>query len=230
MNPAIDFITPMLAGLVSGFLVSIPVGPVNVTVMSEALTLGFRRPFLVGLGAVTAEAIYCGLALAGFQSVLSLPTVRTVMALVSFLVVTVLGFKYLLTQQRFGESTTLRVEQELEEKLHLHRGYWLGFGMTLGNPFILLVWGMMAAVLYAHGWVRPGVFSQLAMVGGMMGGGTLWFLTLSWATSRGHRRVSPEMLRLLTRVSGAFLLAAGGLLGAKLVQAVSVSDLFRPFH
>ena len=229
MNAATDFITPALAGLVSGFLVSIPVGPVNVTVMNEALTRGFRRPFLVGLGAVTAEAIYCGLALAGFQSVLSLPTVRTVMALVSFLVVTVLGFKYLLTQQRFGESTSLRVEQELEEKLHLHRGYWLGFGMTLGNPFILLVWGMLAAVLFAHGWVRPG-FSQLALVGGMMGGGTLWFLALSWATSRGHQRISPQTLRLLTRVSGAFLLGAGCLLGAKLVQAVSVSDLFRPFH
>jgi len=227
--PATDFITPVLAGLVSGFLVSIPVGPVNVTVMSEALTRGFLRPFLVGLGAVTAEAIYCGLALAGFQSVLAVPTVRAVMVLVSFLVVTVLGFKYLLTQGRFGDSTSLLVEQELEEKLHLHRGYWLGFGMTLGNPFILLVWGMLAAVLFEHGWVRAG-FSQLALVGGMMGGGTLWFLTLSWATSRGHQRVSPRTLRLLTRVSGGFLLGAGCMLGAKLVQAVSVSDLFRPFH
>lgn len=229
MIPATDFITPVLAGLVSGFLVSIPVGPVNVTVMSEALTRGFLRPFLIGVGAVTAEAIYCGLALAGFQSALSLPTVRAVMVLVSFLVVTVLGFKYLLTQGHFGDSTAMLVEQELEEKLHLHRGYWLGFGMTLGNPFILLVWGMLAAVLFEHGWVRPG-FSQLALVGGMMGGGTLWFLTLSWATSRGHRRVSPQTLRLLTRVSGGFLLGAGCLLGAKLVQAVSVSDLFRPFH
>ena len=230
MIPATDFITPVLAGLVSGFLVSIPVGPVNVTVMSEALTRGFRRPFMIGVGAVTAEAIYCGLALAGFQSVLTLPTVRTVMALVSFLVVTVLGLKYLLTQDRFGDSTSLLVEQELEEKLHLHRGYWLGFGMTLGNPFILLVWGMLAAVLFAHGWVQSSGFSQLALVGGMMGGGTLWFLTLSWATSRGHQRVSPRTLRLLTRVSGGFLLAAGCMLGAKLVQAVSVSDLFRPFH
>jgi len=230
VNAATDFITPMLAGLVSGFLVSIPVGPVNVTIMSEALTRGFLRPFLIGVGAVTAEAIYCGLALAGFQSVLSLPTVSTVMALVSFLVMTVLGLKYLLTQDRFGESTSLRVEQELETKLHLHRGYWLGFGMTLGNPCILLVWGMLAAMLFARGWVRPVVLSQLAMVGGMMGGGTLWFLLLSWATSRGHQRISPRMLRLLTRVSGAFLLAAGCMLGAKLVDAVSFSHLFRPFH
>ena len=230
MIPATDFFTPVLAGLVSGYLVSIPVGPVNVTVMNEALTRGFLRPFLIGVGAVTAEAIYCGLALTGFQSVLALPTVHAVMVLVSFLVVTVLGFKYLLMQKQFGDSAALRVEQQLEEKLHLHRGYWLGFGMTFGNPFILLVWGMLAAVLFEHGWVVYGGLSKLALVGGMIGGGTLWFLTLSWATSRGHHHVSPRTLHLLTRVSGAFLLAAGFLLGAKLVHAMARSDLFQHFR
>lgn len=229
MIPGVDYITPALAGLICGYLVAIPVGPVNITVMNEALARGFLRPFLIGVGAVTAEAIYCGLALAGFQSVLALPRVRAVMVLVSFLVVTVLGFKYLLMQKQFGDNAALLVEHELEEKLHLHRGYWLGFGMTLGNPFILLVWGMLAAVLFEHGWVRPGC-SQFAMVGGMIGGGTLWFLTLSWATSRGHHRVSPRTLHVLTRLSGAFLLAAGVLLGAKLVQAMAASDLYRPFH
>jgi L-lysine exporter family protein LysE/ArgO len=224
-----DFITPGVAGLISGYLVSIPVGPVNITVMNEALTRGFLRPFLIGIGAVTAEAIYCGLALAGFQSVLTMPTVHAVMVLTSFLVVTILGFKYLLMQKQFGDTTALRVEHELEKKLHLHRGYWLGFAMTFGNPCILLVWGMLAAVLFEHGWVRAG-FSQLVMVAGMMSGGTLWFLTLSWATSRGHHRVSPRTLHVLTRLSGAFLLVAGVLLGAKLVQAMAASDLYRHFH
>ena len=228
--PGIDLVTPALAGLVSGYLVAIPVGPVNITVANEALTRGFLRPFLIGIGAVTAEAIYCGLALAGFQSVLTLPKVHAAMVLVSFLVVTVLGFKYLLMQKQFGDTTALRVEQKLEEKLHLQRGYWLGFGMTFGNPCILLVWGMLAAVLFEHRWVVPGVFSQLSLVGGMICGGTLWFLTLSWATSRGHQRVSPRTLHVLTRLSGAFLLVAGVLLGAKLVQAVAASDLYRHFR
>ena len=37
MIPAADYITPALAGLICGYLVSIPVGPVNITVMNEAL-------------------------------------------------------------------------------------------------------------------------------------------------------------------------------------------------
>ncbi len=230
MNAAHDLLTPALAGLVSGFLVSIPVGPVNVTVISEALQRGFRRPFLIGLGAVSAEAIYCGLGLTGFQSVLDLPYARSALVLVSFLVVTVLGIRYLLARADFGDQTSLRVEHDMEEKFHLHRGYLLGLGMTLGNPFILLVWGTLATFLFAHDLVQPGWFSSLAFVGGMAGGGTLWFLLLAHLTARQHRNISPAALRLLTRVSGGFLLAIGCLLGAKLVQAMAQSDVFRHFR
>ena len=233
MNPATaaaaatDLLTPALVGVVSGFLVSVPVGPVNVTVISEALNRGFWRPFLVGLGSALAEVIYCGLAVMGFQSVLSLPHVRSALLLLSFLLVTVLGFKYLQAQSNFANRTTLLVEQELEQKLHLQRGFWLGFGMTLGSPHLLIVWGTLASFLYAHEWILPGNLSQLSFVGGMFGGSSLWFLLLSKFTSRGHHRLSPEMLRLLTRLSGAFLLAIGALLGWKLVQMLAASGLFK---
>ena len=225
MNGTPDFLTPAIAGLVSGFLMSIPVGPVNITVINEALNRGFLRPFLMGVGAVSAEAIYCALALTGFQSVLDYPYVRSTLVLVSFLVVTVLGFRYLAARSEPGDRASVFVEFELEEKLHWHRGYFVGMGMTLGNPFILLVWGTLAAFLFEHGLVREGALNQLAFVGGMAGGGTLWFFMLAQLTSRKHRKVSPGTLRVLTRVSGVGLLAVGALLGAKLVQAMAGAEL-----
>jgi L-lysine exporter family protein LysE/ArgO len=219
-----------VAGLVGGFLMSIPVGPVNITVINEALNRGFLRPFLIGVGAVTAEAIYCLLALTGFQTVIDLPYVRSTTVLISFLVVTLLGFRYLMARAEFADRTSLLVEYELEEKLHLHRGYLVGLGMTLGNPFILLVWGTLAAFLYEHDLVRSGVLNVLAFAGGMAGGGTLWFFLLAQLTSRKHRNISPRALRILTRVSGAGLLAVGALLGAKLVQAMAGAELLKHFR
>lgn len=224
---ATDLLTPALVGVLSGFLVSVPVGPVNVTVISEALNRGFWRPFLIGLGSALAEMIYCGLAVMGFQWVLSLPHIRSALFLLSFLLVSVLGFKYLQAQSNFANRATLLVEQELEQKLHLHRGFWLGFGMTLGSPHLLIVWGTLASFVYAHEWILPGNFSQLTFVGGMASGSTLWFLLLSEFTSRGHHRISPEMLRLLTRFSGAFLLVIGALLGWRLVQMMAESGVFK---
>jgi L-lysine exporter family protein LysE/ArgO len=223
VTPAVELLTPAIAGLLSGFFVSVPVGPVNVTVINEAFAKGFWRPFLIGLGAVTAEAIYCSIAMLGFQSALARPYVRSALMLASFVVVIVLGFKYLFAQPGFGDRASQLVEHKLEEKLHLHRGYWLGFGMTLGNPMILIVWGTVATFLFAHGWLRPDQASEIAFVGGMIGGGTLWFLLLSEFTSRGHRRFSPRTTQWMSRVTGMFLLVIGILLGTKLVQALAES-------
>jgi len=225
VNAPPDFLTPAVAGLVSGFLMSVPVGPVNITVINEALNRGFLRPFLMGVGAVTAEAIYCALALTGFQSVLDYPHVRSTMVLVSFLVVTVLGFRYLAARGDPGGRASALVEYEMEETLHLHRGYFVGMGMTLGNPFILVVWGTLAAFLFEHRLVREGALNHLAFVGGMAGGGTLWFFALAQITARKHRKISPNALRILTRISGIGLLAVGVLLGARLVQALAGAEL-----
>ena len=46
-----------VTGLVSGFLVSIPVGPINVTIIHEGVERGFRWGFLIGAGSVLMESI-----------------------------------------------------------------------------------------------------------------------------------------------------------------------------
>ena len=47
----------LVAGLVCGFVVAVPIGPVNLTVIKQALRRGFLPAFLVGLGAMSAETI-----------------------------------------------------------------------------------------------------------------------------------------------------------------------------
>src|SRR5580704_15123347 len=55
-------------GLISGFLLSVPVGPVNVTIINEGARSGFRWGLLIGAGATVMELIYCALAFTGFAS------------------------------------------------------------------------------------------------------------------------------------------------------------------
>ena len=40
-----------LTGFVSGFLLSVPVGPVNLTIINEGARRGFKWAVLIGLGA-----------------------------------------------------------------------------------------------------------------------------------------------------------------------------------
>ena len=55
-----------ITGLCAGFLISIPVGPINLTIINEGARRGFRWALLIGLGSVLMESIDCALALTGF--------------------------------------------------------------------------------------------------------------------------------------------------------------------
>ena len=57
------FLESFLTGLISGFLVSIPVGPINVTIIHEGAERGFRWAVFIGAGSVLMEAIYCAIGL-----------------------------------------------------------------------------------------------------------------------------------------------------------------------
>jgi ABC-type dipeptide/oligopeptide/nickel transport system permease component len=60
----------VLTGFIAGLLISIPVGPVNLTIMNEGARNGFKWAALIGLGATAMEVIYCAIAFTSFGLVL----------------------------------------------------------------------------------------------------------------------------------------------------------------
>ena len=86
-----DYLIPAFTGFVSGFLVSIPVGPINISIVNEGARRGFGWAFLIGLGATIMEVIYCAIAFAGFTHLFDSRVVKATMELVSFLLMMFLG-------------------------------------------------------------------------------------------------------------------------------------------
>src|SRR5208282_82802 len=87
-----------LTGLISGLLLSIPVGPINLTIMNEGSRRGFKWAALIGLGATTMEVVYCFIAFTGFASFFTQGYVKAVMELVSFVFMLYLGTKFLMAK------------------------------------------------------------------------------------------------------------------------------------
>src|SRR5271154_3471468 len=87
-----------LTGLVFGFLLSIPVGPVNLTIMNEGAREGFARGVVIGLGASSMEVIYCAIAFTGFASFFDGGLVKALMEVVSFVFMLGLGIKFISTR------------------------------------------------------------------------------------------------------------------------------------
>ena len=84
-------LTAILAGFLSGFVVSVPVGPVNLTIMNEGARRGLAWALLISLGATAMETIYCAVAFTGFSSIFGNRVVKASMELFSFVFMIFLG-------------------------------------------------------------------------------------------------------------------------------------------
>jgi threonine/homoserine/homoserine lactone efflux protein len=218
VNDLQELLLSGLAGVVSGFLVSVPVGPTNLAIINEGARRGFLYALLIGLGSVAMEVIYCSIAFASFSGMFESRVWRAAMELVSFVLVTFLGLKYLLAKALPATPHSVDV---LESRFHPHTAFMTGFVRVLGNPSVLLFWITLSAMFLAHRWVEPTWASKSACVGGVALGAAAWFGLLSWGVSFGHRRFSPGTLLRMSQVSGACLLIAAVVIGARLVKLLA---------
>src|SRR5262245_10895833 len=166
-------VSPLLkavfCGFASGFLVSIPVGPVNITIVNEGARAGFKVAALIGAGATLMEVIYCFIAFTGLGTFFQDDYVKAAMELISFIFLLYLGIRFLRSSAvsmavKFGKTTD-KIGQQIEKRLHPHSAFMIGFVRVLANPGVLVFWVVCAASFISHEWVPsdwPGRMSCVA--------------------------------------------------------------------
>jgi amino acid exporter len=206
-----------LTGFISGFLVSFPVGPINLTILNEGARRGFRWALLIAAGAVLMETIFCALAFMGVSAFFVHKTVKAAVELISFLLMLVIGLKFLRAKE--VEEHNL-IEDRIEEKLHPHSAFMTGFVRVLGNPGVLLLWVTLTATFVSHDWVGSNYPEKAACILGVCLGTAAWFLLLSYTVSLGRKKFSSKTLLLTEHISGACLLLIALVLGIRLVLLI----------
>ena len=77
-------------------ILSMPVGPVNLTIINERRPARFQiRGLLIGLGAAAMDVIYCTIAFTGFSSFFDIRIVKASMEVFTFAFMLFLGMKFL---------------------------------------------------------------------------------------------------------------------------------------
>ena len=207
-----------LAGFLSGFLLSIPVGPINVTIINEGGRRGLKWGLLIGAGAVLMELIYCTLGFSAFANFFSHKLIKASMELVSFLLMLLLGLKYLLFP---SVEASLKTVTQFEETLHPHSAFMTGFVRVLGNPMVLLGWITLAATFVSHEWVDPNWASKSFCIAGVGMGCAVWFIMLSYAVTWGHKKLSTKILARMSQLCGASLLCMAVGIGIRIITRLA---------
>jgi len=202
-----------LTGLISGLLLSIPVGPINLTILNEGSRRGFKWAALIGLGATVMEVIYCFIAFTGFASFFTRGYVNLGMELFSFFFLLYLGVKFLMAKAVQARPVALRAAADrigtrIEERLHPHSAFMTGLVRVMANVGVLVFWIILAAHFMspAREWVTPDWPGKLACVAGVATGTGSWFVGLSWVVSLGHGKWSEKTLLRIEHISGVVLL------------------------
>jgi threonine/homoserine/homoserine lactone efflux protein len=202
MADSYPILAALMTGFISGLLLSIPVGPVNLTIMNEGAQRGFKWAALIGVGASLMEVIYCALAFTGFATAFNSGYWKETMEFVSFAFMLLWGVKFLLIKSvpKAGK------EGRIEKRLHPTSAFATGVVRVMGNPGVFLFWIVLGIYFIAHAWVKPTWSSKGACVAGVAMGTSLWFFGLSYAVSLGHQKFTDKTLLRMERGSGIGLL------------------------
>jgi len=210
-------VSAIITGFLSGLLLSVPVGPVNLTILNEGARRGFKWAALIAAGATLMELLYCALAFTSFAALFQKGIVKAAMQIFSFAFMLFLGVKYLMAKSvPVVDRIEHGIEQRIEEKLHPHSAFMTGFVRTLANPGVLLGWIILGANFISLGWVQPTMEGKAFCLAGVAGGVGIWLFGLAWAISRGHKKFTEKTMLRMERGSGIGLIILGLAQGAYL--------------
>jgi threonine/homoserine/homoserine lactone efflux protein len=191
---------PLLArGLLIGFSIAAPVGPIGVLCIRRTLAEGRAMGLATGLGAAAADAVYG--AVAGFGLTLVsgfLVDQQRWLRLGGGLFLCYLGVRTLL-----GPPADRAAAAGGSSRL---AAFASTFVLTLTNPTTIL---SFVAVFAGLGVGAGGLGGAGLVVAGVFLGSAAWWLILSGGVSLLRARVGPGVLRWVNRLSGLVILAFG---------------------
>lgn len=190
-----------LRGLIIGFSIAAPVGPIGVLCIRRTLAEGRASGLVSGLGAATADAIYGCVAGFGLTFVSRILIGQQVwLHLVGGAFLCYLGLKTLLTKP--AEQAASAAGKGLVS------AYASTFLLTLTNPMTILSFAAIFAGL-GMGSSSGNYITAGVLVLGVFIGSALWWLLLSGGVSVFRPRFNSQGLRWVNRISGVVITGFG---------------------
>lgn len=191
----------MLRGLIIGFSIAAPVGPIGVLCIRRTLAEGCASGLVSGLGAATADAIYGSIAGFGLTFISSILIRQQVwLRLIGGLFLCFLGLKTFLARPAEVAASA--------KGNGLLSAYASTFFLTLTNPMTILSFAGIFAGL-GVGSTSGNYVSAGVLVLGVFIGSALWWLILSSIVGIFRRMCSSHRLRWVNRISGVIITAFG---------------------
>lgn len=203
---------PALVGVATGFVVCIPPGPINITILRAASLRRLRYALLVAVGGALADA---AISMAAATGVHYLVASALDNAWVRF------GFSVFLIGYGLGILTMDRLrrgrppESPPARAGGAHGPIGLGLLQGLSNPALVGNWMAVVAFLSAQGLLGSSAAELSALAIGVGVGGFLWYGVLVWGLHALRDHPVGAGVRESVVLAGVLMIAFGLYFGAR---------------
>ncbi|MGZ3524755.1 MAG: LysE family translocator [Thermodesulfobacteriota bacterium] len=193
-------LTIFLKGILIGFAMAVPVGPIGIICIRKTLTDGRLRGLMIGLGAATADLLYACVAAFGLTVVSNaIATEGTWIRLVGGSFLLFLGVR---TFRAHPADPKVPVNSSGLLGSYLSTGF-----LTLTNPTTIFAFIAVFAALGLGDELN--IVSASTLVIGVFIGSGLWFLFLSSGVIFFRKKLDIVGLRWVNRIAGVLIIIAG---------------------
>ncbi len=204
----------LMQGIVLGFSIAAPVGPIGVLCIRRTLQNGFKSGLASGLGAASADAVYGAIAAAGLTLAADFLAKQQIwMGILGGTFLLFLGVRIFFSPPPEADGQDLETNK-------LGGDYLSTFLLTLSNPITIFSFAAMFGGLNAGlgDGVRIGAF---VLVLGVFSGSALWWLGLSTSVNYFRKKFSVGVMQWVNHLAGAVIVIFGLLMmGRGLAQLI----------
>lgn len=178
----------VLLGLIIGVLAAVPIGPVNVFIVSQTLKRDLLHGILGGLTAAFLDFLYCLAAIIGIIHIsINVKPFLPFMKLLAAALLAVLGVRLLRQAKSFPDKKTNQ-----SQIFTSHRPVFGVLLLYVTNPTLTIFWLGIGGFVTTHAWVMntgwpPYIF---ALACGL--GGSVWYLLLVSYFSKHQEKLRPK--------------------------------------
>ncbi|EKR8080679.1 LysE family transporter [Campylobacter fetus] len=180
-----------IQGLFFGWGAAVPVGPINILIMSYALK-SYKLGVATGLGAMSVDVLYLVLLSFGVLQILNQPVLFNILAIFGSLFLIYIAY---LTYK----SADKLINQDLNLKENsFTRCFVKGAFLNLINPYIIGFWLSVSSFAAKSSSTTLSLAGLIAAIG-------IWILGLPFAVSRSKRFISQCVAKIFAYFSACLM-------------------------
>lgn len=192
----------IIVGLFIGFVMCIPIGPLNVLVVNSRLKNNASKALSIAFGGSVMDCVYFYVILSGLSFINFSDTFIKYFKLAGIILILLLGLKEL-----FSENNLIINVKDKESSKNLFASFLLGVVIYTSNPTLIITMTALGAFIKSLEIFDFSQFNIVFVSLGLAVGSFLWFVFLVKVVEKYEQIIRDKYINIFTKVSGALMIS-----------------------